>query len=341
MELSVVIVSYDRKEMLEQCLSALRGELEGVSSEIIVVDNASKEDVRGMLREKFPEVISIVNRENMGFARANNQGMDIARGRYFLILNPDTVVQQGSIVGLVRYLDGHPGAGAVGPRLLFPDGGFQPSTFGYPTIIKEWANLTGIDRCFPTQGVWGRVIGKTLGKAFPRFFSMYLRNPFPRPVSSVFGACMLVRREVWEKVGGFDPDYFLYWEEADWCYRMVKRGYEVHYDPRPSVVHRGGENYHLPQKEGFFWYYQSLLLFFSKHYSPARTGGLKAMVISVLLAKMFLHRLRQLFSRRKEEAEKRFLMFQRVVCWYRDFPTSGEIRGKKTGFSDGANMEGQ
>ena len=329
MELSVIIVSYNRKEMLEQCLSALRGELEGVSSEVVVVDNASGEDIQGMLREKFPEIILIGNRENVGFARANNQGMEIARGKYFLVLNPDTVVQRGSIAGLVRYLEGHPGAGAVGPKLLFPDGSFQPSTFGYPTIVKEWANLSGLDRFFPTQGDLGHVIGKTLGKAFPGFFSMYLRNPVPRPVPSVFGACMLVRREVWEKVGGFDPDYFLYWEEADWCYRMVKQGYEVHYEPGSEVVHRGGENYYLPQKQGFFWYYQSLLLFFSKHYSPARTVGLKAMVISVLLAKMFLHRLRQSFNHENEEAEKRFLNYQRVVRWYRNFTDSGETTRKE------------
>lgn len=319
MELSVIIVSYNRRELLEQCLTSLQKELAGISSEIIVVDNASRENIAEMVRNVFPGIRLIQNRQNVGFARANNQGLESACGHRFLVLNPDTVVQPGAIVSLLRYLDVHPGVGAVGPRLIYGNGSFQPSTFGYPSILKEIANLAGIDRYFPKGGRIGALIGITLGRLFPEFFSMYLGGEEPRKVPSIFGACIMIRREVWEIAGGFDPVFFLYWEDAEWCYRMAKCGFEVHFFPGAVVTHQGGDDYYQPRKEGFFWYYQSLLLFYARHYSRIRIIGLRSAVLTMLVGRMFANRVEKMFTGRGEELDQEMQMYGKVIRWYRDF----------------------
>lgn len=324
MEISVIIPAYDRPELLRECLASLDRELAGVEAEVIVIDNASREDIGGMVKRDFPGVSLHLNRENLGFARANNQGLARARGRYLLLLNPDTRVQPGAVSKLIDYLEQCPRVGVVGPRLSFGDGRFQPSTFGFPSVFKEVANLAELDRLFPKEGKVGIFLGRIFGKWFPNLFSMYRLDPAPRRVPALFGACLLVRREAREKVGDLDPQFFLYWEDADFCYRMERAGWEVHYFPGAEVIHHGGANYYLPEEKGFFWYYQSLLYFFTKHYSPARVEALKAAVLSIISIRIFFERIKNAISGKRAEAEKKLKNLRMVRELYRSFAPERE-----------------
>ncbi len=319
MEISVIIPAYNRQELLRECLASLERELSGVDAEVLVIDNASREDIGGMVRRDFPRVRLHLNRENLGFARANNQGLALARGRYLLLMNPDTLVQPGAISKLINYLERHPRVGVVGPRLAFEDGRFQPSTFGFPSVLREAANLTDLDRFFPREGKTGIFLGRVFGRWFPNFFSMYRGDTAPRRVPALFGACLMVRREAREKVGELDPNFFLYWEDADFCYRMEQAGWEAHYLPEAEVVHWGGANYYLPDQDNFFWYYQSLLYFFAKHYSRARVGALRLAVISLVSFRIFINVLVDIFSGGKRVSEKKLKNLRAVREFYRSF----------------------
>jgi hypothetical protein len=267
----------------------------------------------------FPRVNLHLNRENLGFARANNQGLARARGRYLLLLNPDTRVQPGAVSKLIKYLEQSPRAGVVGPRLSFGDGRFQPSTFGFPSVLKEVANLAELDRLFPKEGKLGIFLGRIFGKWFPNLFSMYRLDPAPRRVPALFGACLLVRLEARKKVGDLDPNFFLYWEDADFCYRMERAGWEVHYFPGAEVIHHGGANYYLPERESFFRYYQSLLYFFTKHYSPVRVEALRAAVLFIISIRLLLERIKNVISGKQAETEKRLKNLRMVRELYRSF----------------------
>jgi GT2 family glycosyltransferase len=319
MEISVIIPVYDRPELLRECLVSLDRELAGMETEVIVIDNASREDIGGMVSRDFPRVNLRQNRENLGFARANNQGLARARGRYLLLLNPDTRVQPGAVSKLIDYLEQSPRVGVVGPRLSFGDGRFQPSTFGFPSVLKEVANLAELDRLFPKEGKLGIFLGRVFGKWFPNLFSMYRQDPAPRRVPALFGACLLVRLEAREKVGDLDPNFFLYWEDADFCYRMAAAGWEVHYFPGAEVVHHGGANYYLPEQESFFRYYQSLLYFFTKHYSPVRVEALRAAVLFIISVRLLLERIKNVISGKQAETEKRLKNLRMVRELYRSF----------------------
>jgi GT2 family glycosyltransferase len=225
---SVVIVTYRTDELLSECLPSLANGGGALELEVIVVDNGATLAGSG-LRERFPAVQLLENAVNVGFARAANQGIALARGRHVLCLNPDTVVHPDAIATMVGYLDTHPGAGAVGARLLESDGTLQYSCRrfpGYVTILfGRYALLT---RLFP-------------GNAGSRDY-LYLdwNHRTVREVDWVSGACLMVRREVLEGVGAFDEGYFLFVEDMDWCRRIRQAGWAVVYLPDAVVTHHIG-----------------------------------------------------------------------------------------------------
>lgn len=216
MTLSIIIVSYNTKELLKKCLRSL----EKVKAEIIVVDNNSEDGSSDLIKKDFPEVKVISNKENFGFAKANNQALRQAQGEFILLLNSDTVVKPKALEELVEFAKQHPEAGVIGARLLNPDGSVQPSVFHLPTIkgavLEYWLKQKG-----------------TFEKYFP------VDND-PREVEAVVGAAMLIPKTVIEKVGLLDERYFMYFEDLDYCRRVKHTGFKVYYLPQAEIIHQHG-----------------------------------------------------------------------------------------------------
>lgn len=224
MDLSIVIVSYNTKEMLRACLNSLEAGTEGLTVETFVVDNNSPDGSAEMVRTEFPQVRLIANTGNTGFTRANNQALRLTVGRNVVILNPDTEADPGALTVLVRYLDEHPDVGAVGPMLLNTDGSLQPNGVFFPTIRTEFLGHTGL---------WKR-------KGISERMWHYHREDFDSvcEVDVVTGACMMVRHTVMDRAGMLDEDFFMFYEETEWCWRIkVKLHYKILYIPQSRIVH--------------------------------------------------------------------------------------------------------
>ncbi len=272
--LSIIIVSWNTRDLLATCLESIfhslsLGQQEGsgeLPTEVIVVDNGSTDGTVEMLRRDYPGVRLVENRENVGFARANNQGIALSRGRYVLWLNTDAFVRGPALVRLVRFMEEHPEAGAAGPRLYFGDGTLQHSCSSFPTLTTELYGAVGLDRLFPRS--------RTFGKYRMTYWDM--RDV--RAVDVVMGACLMARREALQQVGGLDERFFMYSEEVDWCYRVRQAGWRIYFVPDTEVIHLwGGTSRTLPVQT-VVQLYHSRLLFFRKHYGLAATTAYKAVL---------------------------------------------------------------
>jgi len=226
LEISAILVSYNTRQMTLDSLQALAGELAGISAEIIVVDNASSDGSADAIRAAFPQIKVMQCGWNAGFGVANNLAMKEAKGRYLLLINTDAFVRPGAVRELTGYLDRHPKAALVGPRLLNADGSLQPSCYRFPSPWRAWAENLYISAMFGNDSSLGDY--------------RHWAHDRERIVDWVVGACCLVRREVYEQVGGFDERFFMYAEETDWQRRMRVAGWEIGFTPAAQVMHLGG-----------------------------------------------------------------------------------------------------
>ncbi|MBE0540481.1 MAG: glycosyltransferase family 2 protein [Verrucomicrobia bacterium] len=228
MDLSVIIVNWNSREYLRKCVASIVAQTHGLEYEIIVIDSASYDGSDQMLRDEYPQVRFIQSRENLGFARANNQAYAISRGEYLLFLNPDTEVVGPAINVLHSALKCLPDAGAVGGKLLNTDGTLQTSCVqAFPSILNQLLNVEAFRRLTPRARLWGmRAVFESNGK--------------PSKVEMISGACLMMRRSVFERVGRFSPDYFMYAEDVDLCYKARQAGFTNYYLGDAVVVHHGG-----------------------------------------------------------------------------------------------------
>ncbi|MBI3913833.1 MAG: glycosyltransferase family 2 protein [Chloroflexi bacterium] len=278
-DLSVVIVSYNVRELLEQCLESVARhtppatglatcdlqlatcDLEPATCDLrletFVVDNASSDHSATMVREKFPAVQLIENRENRGFAAANNQAFAKARGRYVMMLNPDTVVKPGALEMLVQFMDAHPRAGACGGKLLYADGTLQHSAFMFPGLAQIFFDF------FPLHG---RLLESRINGRYPR--SAYQRGE-PFQIDHPLGADFVVRRETTEQVGWLDENFFIYCEEIDWAMRIKRTGWEIWCVPSAEIVHHEAQSTRQFRERMFVELWRARWRLFEKHYSPA------------------------------------------------------------------------
>lgn len=255
MKLSVVIVSYNVSHYLLQCLDSLQRALRGIDGEVIVVDNHSRDNSVDLVHQAHPEVKVIENLHNLGFAKANNIALRQAKGEYALLLNPDTIVADNTIRDCIAFLDLHPDAGAAGVMMLNADGTVAPeSRRGVPTPLTSFYKLSGLCRMFPRSPRFGR------------YYLGHLPWQTPQQIDIVSGAFCMLRRSVLDKVGLLDEDYFMYGEDIDLSYRILKQGATNWYLPYP-ILHYKGES---TQKSSFRYvhvFYQAMLIFFRKHFS--------------------------------------------------------------------------
>ncbi|HEY3370009.1 MAG TPA: glycosyltransferase [Prolixibacteraceae bacterium] len=273
MKLSIVIVNYNVKYFLEQCLYAAIKAAAKVSSEIIVVDNDSVDGSCQMVTEKFPEVILIANKENGGFSKANNQAIRIAKGEYILLLNPDTVVEEDSFLKIVGFMDRTQDAGGLGVKMIDGKGRFLPeSKRGLPTPAVAFWKMFGFSSLFPRS------------RRFGRYHLGYLDNDQIHQVDVLAGAFMLLRRQTLDKVGLLDEDYFMYGEDIDLSYRITQGGYKNYYFPETTIIHYKGES----TKKGSINYvkvfYNAMIIFAKKHFSK---GNARQYAILINLAIYF------------------------------------------------------
>jgi GT2 family glycosyltransferase len=252
MTLSVIIVSYNTRKMTLDSLRALEADLASISSEIWVVDNDSKDGSAEAVRREFPNVHVIESQVNAGFGAANNIAMRQARGSYFLLLNSDAFPLPGAIPALIEYLRAHPRAAVVGPRLLNADDSLQVSCFKFPTPLRAWLENFWISAAFPRHPFIGDY----------RFW----QHDSERNVDFLIGACILLRREVFEQTGGFDERFFLYSEETDWQRRIRDLGWEIALTPAARVIHLGGASGMNDKKNINASFFESLDRYVLKHH---------------------------------------------------------------------------
>lgn len=255
MKLSVVIVNYNVSHYLLQCVDSLSHALRGTDSEVIVVDNHSRDNSVTLLRQYHPEVRIVENLHNLGFAKANNIAIRQSRGEYVLLLNPDTIVSESVVKGVISFLDSHPEAGSAGVRMLNADGTVAPeSRRGVPTPMTAFYKLSGLCGMFPNS------------RRFGRYYLGHLPWDSPQQIEVVSGAFCMLRTSVLKKVGLLDEDYFMYGEDIDLSYRILKSGATNWYVPE-TILHYKGESTHKSSFRYVHVFYQAMHIFFRKHFS--------------------------------------------------------------------------
>jgi GT2 family glycosyltransferase len=261
-DLSIVIVNWNTREMLADCLESVYSTACGLGLEVLLVDNASTDGSRAMVRESFPQVHLIENSENVGFARANNQAARQSRGGYVLLLNSDTEVYPGALETLVEFMNEHPQAGGCGPRLLNADGSLQPSCHPMLTPGREFWRLLFLDR------LWRRAT----------YVQEHWDPDTPRQVEVIKGACLLLRQAALGQVGLLDEQYFIYTEEVDLCYRLAQAGWELWWVPQSTVKHYGEASSNQVAEAMYVQLYRSKVQFYRKFWGGRRADYFKRLM---------------------------------------------------------------
>jgi hypothetical protein len=282
MELSIIIVNWNTCNLLAQCLASVFDNRPTSSFEVWVVDNASSDGSSLMVQDRFPQVHLIENKENVGFARANNQAIQMSQGRYILLLNSDTIVHPNALEHLVQFIDQRAQVGIVGAQLLNEDGTLQPSWGKFPTV-------------------WSELIGKNVREWHP--YSTQ-NGILAYEVDWVGGACLLICRAAIEQVGLLDESFFMYSEEMDWCFRVKKLGWAVCYYPAAQIIHLGGQSSRQANARMKAELYRSKLMFFDKHYDSFEVVLLGWLLQILFLGKAGLGQLLCFFSMNRSNIGK-------------------------------------
>ena len=252
---SVVIVSFNVRGFLESLINSLRRSLEGIESEIVVVDNSSDDDTVEFLKKNFQDVKLIENHLNLGFGKANNQGVEASSGEYLLLINPDAVVGENTIREMLAFSKEHPDAGATSCKVLNADGTLQKTCRrGFPTPWVAFTKISGLSAVFPRTRLFGR------------YNLTYLNPEEDHEVDAIGGSFMFIPRHVFEEVSGFDEDYFMYGEDIDLCYKIKRAGYKVYYTPSTSAIHFKGESTRRSNINQTYEFYRAMSVFVEKRY---------------------------------------------------------------------------
>jgi len=254
-DLSICIVTLNTREYLRDCLESIAAHPPSISSEIIIVDNGSTDGTQEMLQQDYPAVTLIQNKNNEGFAHPSNQAMQAATGKYLLLLNPDTLVLENTFNPLISFLDQHPQAGIVGPKVLNRDGTLQKAC--KRGVSRPWAAISyfsGLSRLFPKS------------KLFGGYLLNYLAEDETHVVDGVSGSCMLIRREVTNQIGFFDERFFAYQEDADFCFQTQRAGWLIYYHPASHLIHFGGQGGSRSQPfRSIYEWHRSYFLYYQKN----------------------------------------------------------------------------
>jgi N-acetylglucosaminyl-diphospho-decaprenol L-rhamnosyltransferase len=296
-DFSIVLVCWNNKVYLKPCLDSLYETEIKSKFDIVVVDNGSSDGSQAMLTEEYPDVIVIQNDHNVGLSRASNQGIEATHGRFVLLLNNDTLVNGPSLDSMVNFLNQHPEAGAVGGKLLNPDGSFQAAGSSFPSLHEEF------------------LISTRLGTLFWRSYPDTTPGSQIKIVDWIGSACLLIRRDALMKVGLLDEEYFIYGDEADLQYRLKKSGWKVYYLPSVTTIHYGGKSMDRWRRRKMV--YRGKMLFFRKNYGMPKAMILRFLFAVLGLVKLIPWSILYLLSILKERAKKEIISNLEVIklCW--------------------------
>lgn len=300
LDLSIAIVNWNVRHLLKRCLRSIF-ENGGVQLEVIVVDNASSDGSVDMVRQDFPQVHLIANEDNVGFTGGNNQAIAASRGRYLLLLNPDTEIVGEALSTMVAYMDAHPRVGALGPQLLNPDGSVQSSRRRFPTIATAFLESTILQLWFPRNRV------------LSRYYILDRPDDETQVVDWVTGACLLARREAIEQAGPLDEDYFMYSEELDWCYRFEKQGWQVVYLPAARVVHHEGKSSEQVVPARHVRFQRSKILFFKKHFGSWQAEVLRLFLLATYVYQWLEEAFKWLVGHKRPLRKERMEAYRQVL----------------------------
>jgi len=314
-DLSVIIVSWNVRELLQRCLQALvpsskfqvpcsplnnleRGTW---NLELIVVDNASSDGSAAMVRQHFPQVRLIANNSNLGFTHANNQGLAASQGRYVLLLNPDTEVVGDAVATLLAFLEAHPDVGVVGPQLRFPDGSIQPSRRRFPTLATAFVESTVLQPLFA---------GSSLLR---RYYVADQPDDVTQDVDWLVGACLLVRREAIEQAGPLDEGFFMYSEELDWCRRLKQAGWRIVYLPAAQVIHYEGKSSEQNLAARDIRFHSSKVRYFRKHHGAWSAELLRLFLLGTFVWQLAVESLKWLVGHKRPLRASRVKAYLQVL----------------------------
>jgi len=309
MDLGIVIVSYNTRELTARCLDSVYRELAKApfTAHVWVVDNASHDGSAEMIRQRYPQATLIASQENLGFARGTNLALQEIGAlspppRHVLLLNPDTEVLRGALDEMLTFLDRHPQVGAVGAQLLYADGRFQHGAFHFPTLAMAFFDFWTIHH---------RLLDSRLNGRYPK--RLYARGD-PFPIDHPLGAAMMIRWQALEQVGPLDPGYFMYCEEIDWCLRAKAQGWQIYCVPKAKIIHLGGQSTRQFRERMFLALWKSRYRLFQRHYSKTYQI-LVRLIVRAGLQRRIAQTKRALKQGElsPEEAEKRIATYRQVM----------------------------
>lgn len=287
MDLSVIIVNYNVKYFLEQCLSSVKKAIAPFRAEVLVVDNASSDNSVAYLSPLFPWARFIVNPANEGFAKANNKALQEATGKYILFLNPDTVIPEDSLVKCIAFMEQHPDAGALGVRMVNGENIYlKESKRGFPSPLTSFFKLSGLCALFPHS------------KLFAKYYLGHLDANSSHEVDVLSGAFFLAKKEVLDKTGGFDERFFMYAEDIDLSYRIQQAGYKNYYFAGTTILHYKGESTNHNSLQYTKQFYKAMSQFAQKHYSGKSSAFYTILIQTGIFIRGIIAAVRNLFRRR-------------------------------------------
>jgi GT2 family glycosyltransferase len=273
------------------------------------VDNGSTDGSPDLVRSEFPEVVLVANDDNVGYAAANNQGLALSRGRYLLLLNPDTRVVGDALATMVRYMETHPETGALGPQLRYPDGTLQPSRRRFPTFATALVESTVVQEWWHDNSI------------LRRYYMSDTPDDEVHPADWLVGACLLVRRQVYEQVGGLDEGFFMYSEELDWCRRIraASRGtpdqgrWQVVYLPTATVIHHEGKSSEQVVPARHIHFQTSKVRYFGKHHGPVQAEALRWFLLSTYVYQWAREGIKWLLGHKRPLRAERMAAYRQVL----------------------------
>ena len=299
MDISIIIVNWNTRDLLHNCLESINKTINGISYEIIVVDNASEDGSAAMLRDMHPQVRLIQNTENRGFGAANNQAMHVMAGRYALLLNSDTVLTENAVYELFSFMENHPEAAMVCGQLLNADGSKQNSIAAFPGLLTLLTNTSLLEYLLP--------------KKFP---SKRYEHRQPVEIDSAIGACLLVRKAAIDAVGLFDERYFFFFEETDWAYQMKQAGWKLYHVPTAFIYHLQGQSIGRDVRSRIE-FYRSRYQFFRKWKSRPYYILVRLVIFLRLCVNWLLTSAANLFSLGMNQILRdKWVVYSRLILWH-------------------------
>ncbi len=296
--LSVIIVSWNVRELLSACLRSLP--LDDPQAEVIVVDSASSDGTAPMVRDEFPAVALIASETNLGYSRGNNLGLQRARGRYLLVFNPDTEIVGDALGAMCAFMDEHPEVGALGPQMMYADGAPQPTRRRFPTPLTAFFESTWLQSFAPRS-------------LLSHFYAEDLPANETVEVDWVVGAALLVRREAYAQVGGFDEGFFMYSEELDWCRRMKAAGWKVVHFPAARILHHEARSSAQVPAATHIRFNASKVRYFRKYHGAVFAEALRLFLLANFAVQLALEWLKGLFGHKRELRAARVAAYWQVL----------------------------